>query len=161
MIYTPVAHQFCLFRGKEKFGRFVASTLLTWFLSATFLPRATMQTPTHTAAASICNASLVNVHQGFSNASNSWDVTVRRVGHAVSMIQNFISPYVMHLKTSPSKDLWHAVNSRILKNSVSFIILICKEQFSKTRWHKKHITLNGMGRSIPVSFWDPDSSRRM
>jgi hypothetical protein len=29
MIYTPVAHQFCLFRGKEKFGRFVASTLLT------------------------------------------------------------------------------------------------------------------------------------
>ena len=54
------------------------------------------------------------------------------MGHAVSMIQTSVSPYVMDLKMSPCNDLWHAVNYRILKNNVSFIILICKEQFNKT-----------------------------
>jgi hypothetical protein len=69
------------------------------------------------------------------------------VGHAISTIQTFISPYVMHLKMSPCTDLWYAVNYRILKNTVNLITLLCTELFSKTQQQKKNVTLNGMGKN--------------
>jgi len=86
-----------------------------------------MRTMTCTTAASIRNASLVNLQQGFSTASGCREVMDRWVAHAVSTIQTFIDPY-----GTDCTDLWHAVNSRILKHSVNLITLLCTELFSKT-----------------------------